>query len=156
MPSFPRDIAERRRRHAETLLHAGHSDTDVQRITGIDRSTAARYRKQLGLPGYQTRADSPTCRYGHPFPENLAYLPNGWLYCRECSRQRYQSRTEPDWVAIERAAAGDPPDRLTPRERAAAVTQLVNRQLPARLIAERVRCSKRTVHRVRARRREAA
>lgn len=156
MSSFPREIAERRRRQAEALLHAGHSDLDVQRITGIDRSTAARYRKQLGLPGYQTRADSPSCRYGHPFPENLAYLPNGWLYCRECSRQRYRSRSEPDWVAIERAAAGDPPGRLTPRERATAVAQLDKQRLPARLIAERVRCSKRTVHRVRSRQRAAA
>lgn len=168
------------RREVESLLGAGHSDLNVHRLTDVDRGTVRRYRKRLGLPGYRVTADSPECRHGHPFPENVAYYPNGWLYCRECARVRGRSRAkacqqreeagtaerrgrvsyyqpvQPDEVAIERAVAGDPPDRLTPRERAAAIAQLNAWQLPAPEIAERVRCSPRTVYRARSRQRASA
>jgi len=153
-----------------TLLHEGHSDLEIHRRTGTDRGTVARYRKHLGLPGYRTTADSPACRHGHPFPENAARTAEGWLYCRECRRQtnraasarrydrsrltqtphRYQP-PEPDWAAIERATAGDPPERMTPRERAAAVAKLESWGLKTRLIAGRTRCHERTVYRIRAR-----
>jgi DNA-binding NarL/FixJ family response regulator len=162
-----------KREQVETLLHAGHSDLAIHRETGVDRGTVRRYRKRLGLPGYRVTADSPACRHGHPFPDNVAHYPNGWLYCLACSRIRGRNRAstyrprkastrqprkrvstyqpvQPDEIAIERAVAGDPPDRLTPRERAAAIAQLDRRDYSAAVIAERVRCTPRTVHRARA------
>ena len=145
------------RQQVKSLLRAGHSDRGIHQATGVSRTTIARHRKRLGLPSYLTTADSPECRHGHPFPENLAHYPNGWLYCLACSRARNRAwaaanytPAEPDEIAIERAAAGDPPDRLTPRERHAAIAQLDCRDLSAGVIAERVRCSKRTVYRARA------
>jgi len=145
------------RQQVKSLLRAGHSDRGIHQATGVSRTTIARHRKHLGLPGYLTTADSPECRHGHPFPDNLAHYPNGWLYCLACSRARNRAwaaanytPAEPDEIAIERAAAGDPPDRLTPRERHAAIAQLDGRDLSAAVIAERVRCSKRTVYRARA------
>jgi len=151
------------RRQVEGLLHAGHSDLDIQRRTGVSRDTVRRYRRRLGLPGYRVTADSPACRHGHPFPENAAHYPNGWLYCLACSRTRGRTKAassyipaQPDEMAIERAVTGDPPDRLTPRERAAAIRRLHAQQLSAAAIADRVRCSSRTVHRVRSQLRVAA
>jgi DNA-binding NarL/FixJ family response regulator len=149
-------LADNLRQQVEQLLRDGHSNTEVHRRTGVNRGTVARYRRELGLPGYFTTADSPACRHGHPFPENVAYDGRGYLICRECRRQhnrdqqrrRYQP-AQPDQAAIERAAAGDPPERLTPRERRAAIHQLDARQLSSAVIAERVRCSRRTVHRAR-------
>ncbi|MFJ4974161.1 hypothetical protein ACIP6X_02220 [Streptomyces coeruleorubidus] len=141
----------------EALLHAGHSDTEIHRRTGAARDTVARHRKRLGLPGYRTTADSPACRHGHPFPENRTYDGRGYLICRECRRQHDRKQylrsympAQPDEAAIERAAAGDPPERLTPRERHAAIARLDRQQLSSAVIAERVRCSRRTVHRARA------
>lgn len=147
----------------EALLREGHSDLAIHQITGAARTTAARHRKRLGLPGYHTTADSPACRHGHTFPENRAYDTNGWLYCLECKRTRSRANrtrtyqpAQPDQAAIERAVAGEPPERLTPRERTAAISQLDARQLPAQTIAERIHCSKRTVHRARSRTKTAA
>jgi hypothetical protein len=149
------NIAEKREQ-VEMLLNAGHSDLDIHRQTGAARTTVARYRKALSLPGYRTTADSPACRHGHPFPENVAYDSNGWLVCRACRRQhgreqfaRHYQPVQPDQAAVERAAAGDPPDRLTFRERHAAIAQLDRWEYPAVVIAERVRCTPRTVHRAR-------
>jgi DNA-binding NarL/FixJ family response regulator len=100
----------------------------------------------------RTSESSPACRHGHPFPENAARDSRGWLYCRECNRVRARRpAAEPDEAAIERAAAGDPPERLTPRERQAAITRLDQRGLSSAAIAERIRCSRRTVHRARSR-----
>ncbi|MFD4596785.1 helix-turn-helix domain-containing protein [Streptomyces sp. NPDC058464] len=144
------------RQQIETLLRARHSDRSIHQATGAARTTIARHRKRLGLPAYLTAADSPTCRHGHSFPENRAFYPNGWLYCLACARSRNQTwhatnytPAQPDEAAIERAAAGDPPARLTPRERHAAITRLDSWQLSAAVIAERVRCSERTVYRAR-------
>ncbi|MFF2852616.1 helix-turn-helix domain-containing protein [Streptomyces sp. NPDC058001] len=146
-----------KRQQIVALLQAGHSDLGIQRRVGVSRATANRYRKQLGLPGYRTTESSPACRHGHPFPENAARDNNGWLYCRECrracARARYQP-AQPDEIAIVRAVAGDPPDRLTPRERTAAIVRLEVRSLSARVIAERVHCNPRTVHRARSESRE--
>lgn len=145
-------VPTERRRHAEALLHAGHSDTEIRRRTGLSRNTVARYRKQLGLPGYLTRPDSPACRYGHPFPENRAFRPNGWLYCRACNYPPGQA----DEMAVERAVAGEPPEALNFREIAAAIARLDTGDLSAAAIAARIHCTTRTVERHRARRREAA
>lgn len=97
------------------------------------------------------RAARPTCKHGHPFPDNRRQLPNGWTYCLACERGKYRPAT-PDESAVERAISGNPPDRLTPRERELAVLALTRRGLPARAIAEHVRCTPRTVHRIRNRR----
>jgi uncharacterized protein YerC len=136
----------------EALLRAGHSNLEVHRRTGAATTTVARYRRALGLPGYFMTADSPACRYGHPWPEHRDWNEQAHLICRECVRirqRRYYVPAQPDEAAIERAVAGDPPERLTPRERHAAVARLHSWQLPASVIAERVGCSQRTVHRIR-------
>ncbi|WP_282696304.1 helix-turn-helix domain-containing protein [Streptomyces sp. CC208A] len=96
------------------------------------------------------RAARPTCRHGHPFPDNLRIDTRGWAVCRTCERNTY-TPAQPDEIAIERAIAGDPPPRLTPRERAAAIQQLSRHGYSARQIAERLRCTPRTVHRARTR-----
>lgn len=96
----------------------------------------------------------PSCKHGHPYPEHLARLPNGWAYCRECQRLKQRARhapSGPDGIAIERAIDGDPPDQLTPDEREAVVITLTRRGISARLIAEQARCTPRTVHRIRTR-----
>lgn len=154
--------AETRQRIAD-LLHAGHSDLAVHLATGAARDTVARHRKRLGLPGYRTTADSPACRHGHPFPENRGWNKKGHLICVACVRvsdraaqQRRYVPAQPDEAAILRAAAGDPPERLTPRERHAAIHRLDRRQYSAAVIAERVRCTPRTVHRARTKVKEAA
>lgn len=149
-------MAAEKRQLVEALLHAGHSDLDIHQQTGAARTTVARYRKALGLPGYRVTADSPACRHGHPFPENVAYDSNGWLVCRECRRvhgreqhARHYVPARADEAAIARAVAGDPPERLTPRERHAAIVRLDRREYSAAVIAEHVRCTPRTVHRAR-------
>lgn len=147
----------------ERLLRSGHSDRAVERATGAARTTVARHRKRLGIPGYRMMTDSPECRHGHPFPENRAFDANSWLYCLECARVRWRRSAaagyravEPDEMAIERAVAGDPPERLTPRERAEAVRRLTGRGVSAEEIAARVRCSPRNVYYVRSTFRRAA
>jgi hypothetical protein len=151
---LPDDI----RQQVEQLLRDGRSDLAVHRQTGAARTTIARYRKALGLPGYRTTPDSPACHHGHPFPQNLGRNEKGHLTCIECRRAHWRqaaarnySPAQPDEAAILRAAAGDPPERLTPRERAAAIRQLDRRELSSAVIAERVRCTPRTVHRARGR-----
>ncbi|MFK0045473.1 hypothetical protein ACIQU4_15370 [Streptomyces sp. NPDC090741] len=100
--------------------------------------------------GTSWRAARPTCKHDHPFPDNLRRLPNGWAYCRACERNKYVPAA-PDVAAVKRAVVGDPPGRLTPREREIAVLTLTRRGLPAWLIAEHVKCTPRTVHRIRTR-----
>ncbi|MFF5784216.1 helix-turn-helix domain-containing protein [Streptomyces sp. NPDC012693] len=118
------------------------------------------------------RAQQPTCRHGHPFPANLFRDNNGYARCRACNRarchiynhtrrqhtqrQRTYTPVTPDPIAIERAVMGDPPQRLTPRERADAVRLLDAQGLSVRQIAEHARCTPRTVHRIRSRIRTAA
>ncbi|MFD9463513.1 hypothetical protein [Streptomyces sp. NPDC060027] len=149
-------LSSEMRRQVEKLLHAGHSDRGIHQATGVARTTIARHRRRLGLPSYLVTADGPACRHGHPFPENIAHDSNGWLICRECRRLHGRKQAarayipaQPDQAAITRAAAGDPPDRLTPRERHAAIRRLDSRDYSAAVIAEHVRCSPRTVHRAR-------
>jgi len=96
------------------------------------------------------RADRDTCVHGHPFPTNLRIDRRGWALCITCQRASY-TPVSPDPAAIERAAVGDPPERLTPRERTAAIHRLDTCGLTARQIAERIGCSPRTVHRARGR-----
>lgn len=103
-------------------------------------------------------APGPACRDGHPFPRYLAYRSTGSTYCAECVRLRrreWRLRTfgppgAPDPIAVERAIAGDPPERLNTRERRTVVTHLTARGLSAAEIARLARCTPRQVHRIRA------
>jgi hypothetical protein len=146
------------RQQIEELLRAGRSNRDINRQTGAHRTTIARYRQQLGIPAQRTAADPPACTHGHSYPENKRRAKDGHLYCLACKRLRDRERyvpVQPDDSAIERAVAGDPPDRLSPRERHAAIRRLSRSDYPAAVIAEHVRCSPRTVHRARSRRQAA-
>ncbi len=145
------------------LLEDGHSDLAISRTLGISRKTAALHRRQLGISPHYANADSTHCRHGHPFnADNEAFNTSGHRYCRACVRQRQCGRKRtwvpvvPDEIAVERATAGDPPERLTPRERAQAVLALRARQLSAQQAAERVGCTPRTVWRIQARHQAAA
>ncbi|MGW3376164.1 helix-turn-helix domain-containing protein [Streptomyces hydrogenans] len=103
-------------------------------------------------------SERTACIHGHPYPENEFTDAYGWSRCRQCARESWR-RTHrsryvpvvPDDVAIDRAVSGDPPARLTPRERAAAVERLMRHGYSARQTAERVGCSLRTVYRIRSR-----
>lgn len=75
---------------------------------------------------------------------------DGRRYCRTCRN------TDVDEMAVERAASGDPPNRLTPAERAAAVLQLTGARLTNQVIASRIGCHPRTVYAIRQRARPAA
>jgi hypothetical protein len=88
------------------------------------------------------RAQAATCLYGHPFPEHLYIDRRGHACCRACWRAAWIPAM-PDEVAIDRAVMGDPPERLTPRERLAAVQQLDAKGLSAQQIARRVRRTRR-------------
>ncbi|KOG33324.1 helix-turn-helix domain-containing protein [Streptomyces resistomycificus] len=57
----------------------------------------------------------------------------------------------PDEIAVERAAAGEPPADLTWIERRAAIAQCDQWGLPARVTAERVGCTRQTVYYARSR-----
>lgn len=59
---------------------------------------------------------------------------------------------EPDEVAIERAAAGEPPATLTWVERRAAIERCDQWGLPVRITAARVGCTRQTVYYARSRR----
>lgn len=103
-----------------------------------------------------TAASRPTCKHGHAYPQNLAYDRKGHVYCTECGRIRWRERwhrnyvpVTPDEIAIARAVSGDQPERLTYRERRAAVLKLTARGLSTRQIAEQLGCSERTVTRAR-------
>ncbi|MFD5678578.1 hypothetical protein [Streptomyces sp. NPDC127040] len=73
---------------------------------------------------------------------------DGRRYCRTC-----RNTDNVDEMAVERAASGDPPARLTPAERAAAVLQLTGKGLTNEVIAQRIRCHPRTVSAARQRNR---
>ena len=62
------------------------------------------------------------------------------------------SLPEPDEAAVERAAAGEPPEGLTWVERRAAIAQCDRWGLPAPVTAARVGCSRQTVYYSRSRR----
>ncbi|PZT71441.1 hypothetical protein [Streptomyces sp. AC1-42T] len=56
--------------------------------------------------------------------------------CKDCSRDGAHTRHRVDEMAVERTVAGDPPKRLTPAEKRAAVQRLAGRLTPGQ-IAER-------------------
>ncbi|MFF6844709.1 helix-turn-helix domain-containing protein [Streptomyces tanashiensis] len=110
----------------------------------------------------ERRTAQTACPYGHPFPENLRRRGKSLrgeprTYCRTCRSAKRRATPDPDPVAIERAVSGNPPAYLHHLELAAAIRQLDSRgQYTAQQIADRVGCTRRTVHRVRARSRQTA
>lgn len=68
---------------------------------------------------------------------------------RACSPTCWQA--DQDEMAVERLLAGHPPVRTTRAERQAAVAHLTRRGTPTMVIAERLRVTRRTVERLRAR-----
>ncbi|MGW2223871.1 helix-turn-helix domain-containing protein [Streptomyces formicae] len=156
-------LSDTKRQQMLALIAAGHSDSHIQRETGISCGTVARYRTGNAPPPPRTTAGDSECRNGHPYPENLRTDKNGWHHCAECHRaksRRWRARNpmpaQPDDTAILRAVQGDPPDRLTPRERTEAIRQLTGRGLSVTVIAAQLRCHRNTVKRARKRIREAA
>ncbi|MEU5979413.1 hypothetical protein [Streptomyces sp. NPDC047315] len=140
----------------DALLHAGHTNAAIASALGVGKDKAAARRTLLGLPGYYARRTDPTCRHGHPWPQHLRISPKGKQYCAACRSERKATRRRPrevDTIAVARAVAGDPPAHLPAREREAAVLRLTDLGESARMIAVRVRCTPRTVARIRARRR---
>ena len=121
------------------------------------------------------------CHRGHPLdPTNLHYDSRGVRLCRSCRHdveRAYRNRRftkrhgghevipasdgrrycrtcrthDVDEIAVERAASGDPPARLNPAERAAAVLQLTDKHLTTEVIALRIGCHPRTVYAIRQR-----
>ena len=51
-------LPDGRRQQVEALLQAGHSDWSVHRQTGVARTTIARHRSVLGLPGHRQRSNT--------------------------------------------------------------------------------------------------
>lgn len=68
----------------------------------------------------------------------------GRVYCRTCKRGEH----DVDEIAVVRAVRGEPPERLTPAEREAAVAQLLPKGLDVVEIARRVRCHRGQVRRI--------
>lgn len=69
----------------------------------------------------------------------------GRVYCLTCKR----GELDVDDIAVGRAVAGEPPERLTPAEREAAVTQLLQARFALVEIAQRVGCHRTHVGRIR-------
>lgn len=156
-------LSDTQRQQMLDLITAGHSDSHIQRVTGISRTTIARYRRGYTPAPPRTTADNEACGNGHPYPDNLRTDSNGWHYCAQCRRakaKRWRDRNpmpaQPDEVSVLRAVQGDPPDRLTPRERTEAVRQLTGQGLTVAMTAERIRCHPNTVKRARKRLKAAA
>lgn len=149
------------------LIRAGHSNRAIAEQLRCGRATVARVRAELD-----------TCRHGHPRKGNTGMRRDGSHFCTLCRKaageRKWQQRFEDrhpghpttsgpagrrwclickrvspiDESAVERAAAGDPPARLNPAERQAAVLRLRRQQLSGTEIARRIGCTDRTVWRV--------
>ena len=124
------------------------------------------------------QATQETCRHGHPRPSgqrcrtchregsklsmararedgrptaerhdghDVTTTKAGRPYCRTCKR----GELDVDEVAVARAVAGEPPERLTPAEREAAIAQLLLMGYGAAEIARRVNCHRTRVMRIR-------
>ncbi|MEU3704836.1 hypothetical protein AB0E82_21410 [Streptomyces anulatus] len=83
--------------------------------------TCTRCRRTRGIGSFYRRCASPG-----------GYRPE----CKDCSRDGANTRHRVDEMAVERTVAGDPPERLTPAEKRAAVQRLAGHLTPGQ-IAER-------------------
>jgi IS30 family transposase len=107
-------------------LHAAIAELDAQ---GLSARAVA---EQLGC----------SARTVHRARSKRRAAGDGWTW----------TEPEPDEAAIERTAAGDPPESLTWIERRAAIEQCDRWGLPARITAARVGCARQTVYYARSRR----
>lgn len=112
----------RTRENVEMLSKGGTRCRMCHRATS--RIARARARED-GLPAAERHEGHDVITTGH-----------GRLYCRTCKR----GDQDVDEIAVARAVAGDPPQRLTVAEREAAVAQLVLMGFRATEIARRVGC----------------
>lgn len=115
-----------------------------------------------------TAGTQTECKHGHPYPEHRGTDRNGHHFCLRCRERWYADRRARvraeaarrkaslvDETILEMIRTGASVASLTVQERALAVAILDAWGLPASEISRRIGCSKRTVHRVRARRRSA-
>lgn len=146
----------------DALLRAGHSNMHIVRELHLSAKAVAARRADLGLRPHFAHRTDPFCRHGHPWPQHLRFDSRGGQYCAACQTEQRTARRRAagprplDEAAVARAVAGDPPTGLPPREREVAVLTLTARGASTTAIAERVRCTTRTVSRIRARRRARA
>lgn len=168
--------AARPRPDIARLIRAGYSNRQIGEQLKCGRDTVARTRKAMGLP--PAPQVPVQCRNGHDRAEHTRTRANGKRYCATCAYNNDRAawdrkfdakhpghptslrpgghRTclvctrqfEVDEIAVLRATAGDPPARLNPAERQAAVLQLRRQQLSGSEIARRIGCTDRTVWRV--------
>lgn len=94
-------------------------------------------RRETARAGYRRRWNKR--HKGHAIAIDRA----GRRYCRTCPRT-----WSIDDAAIERAIAGDPPERLSVAERQEAVIRLRQLGVSGQKVAERVGCTDRTVWRI--------
>ncbi|MFJ1837983.1 hypothetical protein ACIOJ9_29440 [Streptomyces sp. NPDC088175] len=80
--------------------------------------TCTRCRRTRGIGSFYRRCVSPD-----------GYRPE----CKDCSRDGAHTRHRIDEMAVERTVAGDPPERLTPAEKRAAVQRLAGRLTPGQI-----------------------
>ncbi|MFJ4010838.1 hypothetical protein [Streptomyces sp. NPDC090026] len=81
--------------------------------------TCTRCRRTRGIGFFYRRCVSPD-----------GYRPE----CKDCSRDGAHRRHRIDEMAVERTVAGDPPERLTPAEKRAAVQGLAGRLTPVQIV----------------------
>ncbi|WP_435058393.1 hypothetical protein [Streptomyces sp. bgisy060] len=80
--------------------------------------TCTRCRRTRGIGSFYRRCASP----------------GGYrTECKDCSRDGANTRHRIDEIAVERTVAGDPPGRLTPAEKRAAVQRLAGRLTPGQI-----------------------
>jgi hypothetical protein len=80
--------------------------------------TCTRCRRTRGIGSFYRRCASP----------------GGYrAECKDCYRDAANTRHRIDEIAVERTMAGDPPDRLTPAEKRAAVQRLAVRMTPGQI-----------------------
>lgn len=119
----------------ETCRH-GHPRTPGQRCQTCHREGSRQAMAKAREDGRPTAERHE----GHDVTTTKA----GQLYCRTCRR----GDQDVDEVAVERAVAGEPPERLTTAEREAAVALLLLEGLGRAEIARRVRCDRAHIGRI--------
>ena len=121
------------------IRHDGHLEERMSPQHGNRRECRA-----CCLNALRARYDAKHA--GHNVIDTTRLTRDGVAFrrCLTCLLPRRPA--EPDDAAVIRAVAGDPPPRLRPAERRAAVLQL-RAALPVPVIAEVVHCSERTVWR---------
>lgn len=95
------------------LIAEGHSDRHIHRTLGVSRRSAARLRAG-DIPQQSTTANDPSCRHGHPYPENLRRTKHGDHYCRACAREQRRAWSERNPHGSHKPKPSPTPPRPTP------------------------------------------